>query len=116
MRSGGLIIVVFLVWMGSALYAFLKTPNPGGEAKQTAAFIVAYPLLLWWMLESRPVAPIIAIPVIMAGIPWLLSGSHLAKALKSSYPSKPGEFVGLPLSYWWWGLGLSVGTALIFGK
>lgn len=116
MRSGGLIIVVFLVWMGSALYAFFKTPNPGSEAKQTAAFIVAYPLLVWWMLESRPVAPVITIPVIMAGIPWLLSGNHLAKVLKSSYLPKPGEFVGLPLSYWWWGLGLSVGIALMFGK
>ena len=113
MRSGGFIIVVFILWMAVGLWAFARTRNKSSAAVQAALYLVSYPAALALLFVHRPVHATIAVPLIMAGIPWLLAGSHLQKVVADPSAATPGTFVGLPLSLWGWGLALSIGVGAI---
>jgi len=115
MRSGGLIILFFVAWIVAALWNFARTKETSADAKQTAAYIVGYPIVVVLALEERPFPMIAATILIMAGLPWLLAGIHLSKVLKEPSTSKPGEFIGLPAKFWLWGIGLSAAIPLVFG-
>lgn len=114
MRSGGLIILVFLVWMIVGLWAFAKTKSKSSAAVQAALYIVSYPAIIVLFVQLKPVPLVIAIPLVMAGVPWLLAGSHLQKVSADPSAAKPGEFIGLPLKLWGWGLALSIGIGALF--
>ena len=114
MRSGGLIIIVFIAWMAVGLWAFAKTKTKSAAAVRVTLYLVSYPVALVLLAQFRPVHPVIAVPLIMAGIPWLLAGSHLQKVVADPSAAKPGEMIGLPLKLWGWGFVLSVGIGLLF--
>lgn len=114
MRSGGLIVLVFLAWMIAGLWAFAKTKSKSAAAVQAALYIVSYPAVIALLVQLKPIPPVVAVPLIMAGIPWLLAGSHLQKVAADSSAAKPGEFIGLPLKLWGWGLALSIGVGVLF--
>lgn len=114
MRTGGLFILVLLAWLVAGLWAFAKTKNKCTAAVQTALYIVSYPALMVLFFQFKPVSPVIAVPLVMAGIPWLLAGSHLQQVSANPSAAKPGEFLGLPRKLWGWGLLLSVGIGLLF--
>ncbi len=115
MRSGGLIILFFVVWIVTALRNFVRAKETSMDAKQTAAYIVGYPIAVLLALEERPLPMVAATILVMAGLPWLLAGIHLGEALKGPTASKPGEFIGLPAQFWFWGIGLSIAVPLVFG-
>jgi hypothetical protein len=74
-------------------------------ADATAGYILCYPMAMFLAFQNKPVPAAIITPLIMAGVPWLLAEVHLDKVLKDPEASKPGEFIGLPGSYWPFGLG-----------
>ena len=114
MRSGGLIIFVLFAWMAAGLWAFFKTRTKSAAAIQTALYLVSYPAVLALVFNLKPMHPVIAVPLVIAGIPWLLAGVHLQKVIADPSWAKSGEFVGLPLKFWAWGLVLSVGVGALF--
>lgn len=113
MRLGGLIIFFFLGWIAVALWGFVRAKERSTDAMQTAAYIVAYPIAVLVALEAKPLPAVAATVLVMAGIPWLMAGVHLAKILKDPSQSTPGTFAGLPAKLWVWGIVLSVGVGLI---
>ena len=116
MRSSGLIVLFFLAWIIAALWNFVKAKERSTDAKQTAAYIIGYPVAVVLALEEKPLPMVAATLLVMAGLPWLLAGIHLGKVLKDPSQSKPGEFIGLPATFWLWGIGLSVAIPIVFGK
>ena len=114
MRTGGLFIVILLAWLVAGLWAFSKAKIKSTAAVHAALYIVSYPALMALFVQFKPMSPVIAVPLVMAGIPWLLAGSHLQKVSADSSAAKPGELLGLPLKLWGWGLVLSVGVGLLF--
>lgn len=115
MRSGGFIILFFVAWIVAALWKFARAKETSTDAKQTAAYIVCYPIVAVLALEERPLPMVAATILVMAGLPWLLAGIHLGKALNAPSASKPREFIGLPAKLWLLGIGLSVAIPLVFG-
>lgn len=113
MRSGGLIIIFFFGWIIVALWSFVRARERSTDATQTAAYIISYPVAVLGALEAKPLPMVMATVLVMAGIPWLMAGLHLAKILKDPSQSKPGTFAGLPGKLWGWGIVLSVGVGLI---
>src|SRR5690348_8723281 len=110
MRSGGLIVVVFIAWMAMGLWAFLKTRKKSIAAIQAALFLVSYPAIMALVLNFKPLHPAVAVPLVMLSVPWLFAGIHLQKVVADPSTAKPNEFVGFPLKFWAWGLALSVGV------
>ena len=115
MRSGGIFILVLIAWMLMGLWAFSKARNKSKDAIQTATFIVVYPIALVVLFQLKPMPPVIALPLVMCGIPWLGAGSHLKKVTADPSATRPGDFIGLPYKFWGWGLFLSVAIGVLAG-
>lgn len=116
MHGGGLLIFFFLGWIIFALAGFIRAKEPSADAKRTAAYIVAYPIVFILALEEKPLPFFAATLLVMGGIPWLIAGLHLGKALKVSSATASGTFIGLPAKLWWWGLGLSLLIPVVTGR
>ncbi len=103
MRTGGLFILFLLGAIIYGLYKFSTAKEKTIDAKQTAAFIIIYPIILNVMMNNIPVELWIAIPVVFAGIPWLFAGIHLSQVADDPSITTDDEFVGLPKKVWGWG-------------
>ena len=114
MRTGGLFVVVLLVWLAVGLWTFAMTKNKSAAAIQAALFVVSYPAAMILLFQFKPVPPVIVTPMIMMGVPWLMMGVTLQKLLAEPSAAKPGELLGFPLNFWGWGLAISIVVGVLF--
>jgi hypothetical protein len=104
------LITITTLWGIGALLAFLQTQGKSLDAKLSAAYFIAWPALLVLVYVNQPLPLWVGVPVMFGFVPWFLSGPHLWGILNDSTRSKPGEVVGIPISYWKWG---SIGAVLL---
>ena len=108
------VILIAIFWGVSAVWAFVWSASKSRDAKQTAAYILLWPLAAVILLLNEPVPLWLSVPVIFGFVPWLLAGPHLSAILKDPYASKPSEVIGIPRGYWTWGGLASVLLGLLF--
>jgi hypothetical protein len=116
MRGGTPLLLLFAFWAVAGLWAYLKTKDKSKDATQTALYLLFYPAVVTFVVASKPVPAFVASPLVLAGVPWLLAGIHLSKVIKNPAATKPGEFIGLPVKFWLWGLAISVAIPLLLMK
>lgn len=97
------------------LYQFARIREKSADAIQTTAYIVGYPICVLLFSEYKPIEPALAVPLVMAGWPWLLAGVHLNDIIKDPTAIKQDELVGFPKKLWIWGAVISVAIGAIFG-
>lgn len=114
MGSSGLFLLFLLGTLVYALLQYARAKKRTTDATQTALFIVLYPVLLFFTFSNKPVAPWIAVPVVMMIAPWLLAGVHLNKVVENPAVTRQGDFVGVPGSFWLIGAALAVVMGFLF--
>lgn len=69
------------------------------QADQTMAFVLGYPIIVW-IASFKPLAPVVAIPLALAGVAYMFAGLHLTRALAHPEKIPPHTFAGLPYLAW----------------
>ena len=104
------IILIAAAWGVAAVIAFARTMDKSWDARLTAAYILAWPVLAVTLLLQAPVPLLIAVPVVFGFLPWFLAGPHLWAVLKDPSQSRPDEIIGIPKADWSWG---GIGSLLL---
>ncbi len=97
------ILLIAALWGIGAVLAFAKTREKSGDARLTAGYILAWPVLAVILLLNEPVPLWVAVPAVFGFIPWLMAGPHLWQVLRDPTASRPDEIIGIPRAYWAWG-------------
>lgn len=115
MSFGGLLLLFFLGSLCYGVYQFARAREKTPEALQTTAYIVMYPVVVYFVFRDGPTPAWLAWPVIVAGLPWLVAGIHLNEIVKDPTLVRDNEFVGFPRGFWLWGVALSAVFGAFFG-
>jgi hypothetical protein len=97
------LILIVAAWGIIALVTFATASNKTFDAKLTAAYLVAWPVLAVTLFLNEPVPLWLAVPTFFGFLPWFLSGPHLYAILRDPSRSRPDEIIGIPRAYWKWG-------------
>lgn len=114
MSFGGLLLLVLLGTLGYGVFQFLRAGSKSREAVQTTVYIILYPVAAYAAWVNKPPAWL-AVPVIAAGLPWLVAGIHLNEIVKDPGLARSDQFVGFPYRFWLWGGALSVLLGVLLG-
>jgi hypothetical protein len=110
------IILIAALWGAGAVLAFVRTANKSLDARLTAAYILLWPALAVILFLNEPVPLWLGVPTIFGFLPWLLAGPHLSAIVRRPTLSRPGEIIGIPRAYWFWGGIGSVLLGLVFNR
>lgn len=105
-----IIILIVVLWGSAALVAFALTLEKSRDARLTAGYFIAWPILAVALLLNEPVPMWVAVPVVFGFLPWFMSGPHLWAILKDPAQSRADEIIGIPRAYWKWG---GIGSVLL---
>lgn len=108
------LILIAALWGVAAVLAFVRTADKSNDARLTAAYILFWPVLAVGLYLNAPVPLWLAVPTLFGFLPWFLAGPHLSAILKDPLCSRPGEIIGIPKAYWYWGGIGSVLLGLVF--
>lgn len=108
MHTSGFLLLFCLASLVYGLCTYSRAKQKTKDATQTALYIVIYPILITIVMSNKPVEPWIAVPVVMAGIPWLFAGAHLNQVVKDPSITNPRNFAGVPIKLWLIGAIVSV--------
>lgn len=108
------IILIAALWGAVSIIAFVRTRDKPVDAKLTAAYILAYPVVAVGVFLNEPVPLWLAVPVVFGFLPWLMAGPHLGRILRQPAVIDPNEIIGIPRAYWVWGGLGSIALGLIF--
>lgn len=112
MIYGGLILLCLVISLVYSLYQFFRAGEKTIDAAQTAVYVVIYPFFVYVIWRAWPVPLWLLLPVVVAGIPWLVAGIHLNEIVKDPTLIRDDQFVGFPYTFWLWGVVLSVALGL----
>jgi hypothetical protein len=98
-----ILLLIALSWGMFAVWGFIRSPIRSPDAKFTAAFIVAWPILATTLVLNQPAPLWLSVPIMFGFLPWLMAGPHLSAITRDPAASQPGEFIGIPRGYWTWG-------------
>lgn len=104
------LIIIAALWGVAAVLAFAGTAEKSADARLTAAYIIAWPVLAVTLVLNEPVPMWIAVPAVFGFIPWFLAGPHLWEIIKYPSRSRADEVIGIPRDYWFWG---GIGAVLL---
>jgi hypothetical protein len=97
------LILIVASWGIVSLLTFATTTDKSLDAKLTAGYLLAWPVLAVALFLNEPVPLWLAVPTFFGFLPWFLAGPHLYAILKDPSRSRPDEIVGIPRAYWKWG-------------
>ena len=104
------LVAVAALWGAAAVLAFAGTADKTADARLTAAYIIAWPVVALALVLNEPVPMWIAVPVMFGFIPWVLAGPHLWEILRDPSMIRSDEIIGIPRDYWFWG---GIGAVLL---
>jgi len=104
------LVVVAALWGAAAVLAFAGTADKTADARLTAAYIIAWPVVALALVLNEPVPMWVAVPAMFGFIPWFLAGPHLWEVLKDPSVIRSDEIIGIPRDYWYWG---GIGAVLL---
>lgn len=110
------VILIAALWGAAAVLAFARTADKSLDARLTAAYILLWPALAVGLFLNEPVPLWLGVPTLFGFLPWLLAGPHLSAILRDPFQSRPGEIIGIPKAYWFWGGIGSVLLGLVFNR
>jgi hypothetical protein len=108
------VILIAALWGILAVTAFALGRNRSRDARMSAGYILAYPVLAVILILNDPVPMWLAVPAVFGFIPWLLAGPHLWRITADPSRGRPDEWIGIPKAYWLWGGLGALALGLVF--
>lgn len=113
MVAAGLFIFVLLGALVYGIFQFVRAEKRTWEAAQTIIYIVVYPVVVYLAWLARPLPAWVVMPIVVAGLPWVVAGIHLNEIVKDPSVAKDNELVGFSYRFWIWGGAVAVVLGLI---
>ncbi len=108
------IVLIAAAWGIASVLAFAKARHRSADARLTAFYILAYPVLAVGLFLNEPVPMWLAVPAVFGFLPWLLAGPHLGRILRDPGAIRADEVMGIPKAYWLWGGAGAFALGLLF--
>jgi hypothetical protein len=109
------LILIAALWGIAGVLALARTRDKPLDARLTAGFILAYPVLVVVLLLNAPVPLWVSVPAVFGFIPWLMAGLHLRRLLGDPGSVRADELICISKVHWLWGGLSALLLGLLFG-